>query len=68
MAEAEKPGARILKLEDHDPERELEFELEWLRGLTTQQRFELMFAKSGELREILFRHGHRAPVEVVKRT
>jgi len=58
----------ILKLETDDPEAELEFELAYLRSLTTQQRFELMFRRSREMAETLQRHGHRKPSEIVKRT
>jgi hypothetical protein len=57
----------ILKLAADDPERELAFELAYLRRLTTQERFDLMFRKSRELVESLARHGHRRPVAVVKR-
>jgi len=57
----------ILKLAADDPERELEFELAYLRSLTTQERFDLMFRKSRELAESLARHGHRKPAAVVKR-
>lgn len=32
----------ILKLAQHDPQRELEFEIDYLLSLTTQQRFEMM--------------------------
>jgi hypothetical protein len=60
----------ILKL---DPEattddRELEFELAYQRGLTTAERFEMMFRRSREMAEALIRRGHRKPVEVSKRT
>jgi hypothetical protein len=57
----------ILKLAADDPERELEFELAYLRSLTTQERFDLMFRKSRELAESLARHGHRKPAEILKR-
>ncbi len=57
----------ILKLAANDPKRELEFELAYLRSLTTRERFDLMFRKSRELAEALARHGHRKPVAVVKR-
>jgi hypothetical protein len=57
----------ILKLAADDPERELEFELAYLRSLTTQERFALMFRKSRELAESLALHGHRPPTAVVKR-
>jgi hypothetical protein len=41
--------------------------LAYLRSLTTQQRFELMFRRSREMAEMLFRHGHREPVAIIKR-
>ena len=58
----------ILKLPADDPERELEFELAYLRRLTTAERFELMFQKSRELAESLMRHGHRPPAPIFKRS
>ncbi len=60
----------VLKLDadDDDTERELAFELVYLRSLTTQQRFDLMFRRSREIAEVLLRRGYRKPVEVVKRT
>ena len=61
-------GTGILKLAADDPERELEFELAYLRGLTTQERFTLMFRKSRELAESLARHGHRQPAAIIKRS
>ncbi len=57
----------ILKLAADDPERELEFELAYLRSLTTQERFDLMFRKSRELAESLARHGHRKSAPILKR-
>jgi hypothetical protein len=60
-------GTSTLKLSADDPEQELEFELAYLRSLTTEERFALMFRKSRELAESLARHGHRKPVAVVKR-
>ena len=57
----------ILKLDADDEEKELEFELAYQRTLTTQQRFDLMFRKSREIAEVLLRHGHRKPLEIVKR-
>ncbi len=61
-------GGGILKLADDDAERELGFELAYLRSLTTAERFELMFRKSHELAESLVRHGHRKPAAIVKRS
>jgi len=57
----------ILKLAQHDPQRELEFEIDYLLSLTTQQRFEMMFKKSNEMKRILLRLGHRKPIEIIKR-
>ncbi len=54
--------------EDESEDRELEFELEYQRGLTKTQRFEMMFRKSGELAEELLRRGYRKPSEILKRT
>lgn len=60
----------VLKVKKHDEneEQELEFELAYQRTLTTQQRFELMFRKSGEIMEVMLRHGYRKPFEIIKRS
>jgi hypothetical protein len=58
----------VLKLTKHDEEREIEFELRFLLSLTTRQRFEMMFKKSEEMRELLEKSGHRKTFEVIKRT
>lgn len=57
----------IWRFDTDDEERELELELAYQRSLTTQQRFEMMFRKSREVAEMLQRHGHRKPFEIVKR-
>ena len=57
----------ILKLENDDQDRELEFELEYQLSLTVEQRFRMMFQKSREMAEILVRNGHRKPFEIIKR-
>jgi hypothetical protein len=60
----------VLKLDPDSvsEEDELEFELQYQRGLTTAQRFEMMFSRSREIGERLIRLGHRRPAEVVKRS
>jgi len=58
----------ILKLDDHDEEKEIEFETSWLLSLTPQERFQLMFKKTRELIELLEKNGHRRSPQVVKRT
>lgn len=60
--------APILKLADHDEEKEIEFELSWLLSLTLQERFQLMLKKTKELIELLERNGHRRPDQIIKRT
>lgn len=63
----------ILKLDQDDEDRELEFELAYQRTLTTQQRFDMMFRRSRLMAEALARHerrthGPRRPTEIVKRS
>lgn len=48
--------------------QELTFELDFLLGLTTEQRFELMFERSRQMAEALEAHGHRGPSSIFKRT
>lgn len=58
----------VLKIEknaEHEAD-ELDFELAYQRTLTTQQRFELMFRKSREIMEVMLRHGHRKPFEIIE--
>lgn len=58
----------ILKLEKHDEDREIEFELDYLMSLTTRQRFEIMFAKTREMRRLLGKTNKgKAVTEVIKR-
>jgi hypothetical protein len=57
----------ILKLENDDQDRELEFEVDYQLSLTVAQRFRMMFQKSREMAEILVRNGHRKPFEIIKR-
>jgi hypothetical protein len=51
--------APILKLDEHDEEKKIEFELYYLLSLTLQERFELMFKKTRELIDRLKKNGHR---------
>jgi hypothetical protein len=68
ITKAKNTMAPILKLDDHDEEQDIEFELSWLLSLTLQERFQLMFKKSRELIELLERNGHRRPDQIIKRT
>lgn len=42
-----------LKLSKHNEEQEIEFELNYLTSLTTQQRFQMMFKKTQEMLKLL---------------
>jgi hypothetical protein len=58
----------ILKLDHDDEERELEFELEYQRSLTFEQRFSMMLRRMKEINQMLEKYGHRKPFEIIKRT
>lgn len=60
----------ILKLDrhlKHTENRELEFELNYLRSLTTKERFKMMFSKSEEMFKLLKKNGHRKTSQIIKR-
>ncbi len=58
----------ILKLDEFDEEKEIEFELDYLTSLTTQQRFELMFKKTREMLSLhKKKNSRRACTEIIKR-
>ncbi len=62
----------ILKLDKHDEDKEIEFELDYLTSLTTSQRFELMFTKTREMLRLLSsatgkKDGLRTTTEIIKR-
>ena len=58
----------ILKLDKHDEDKEIEFELDYLMSLTTAQRFELMRHKTMELLKLTGRiNADRKTTEVIKR-
>ena len=57
----------ILKLDRSDESRELEFELDYQLSLSVEERFQMMFQKSREIKEMLIAHGHRKSFEIIKR-
>ncbi len=57
----------ILKLERDDPQRELEFELDYLLSLSSEERYRLMLRQSTDALEHMIRNGHLRPVEIIKR-
>lgn len=60
--------AKILKLTRHNPEKEIEFELRFLKPLSVRQRFEMMRRKTKEMLDLLEKSGHRRSFVVIKRT
>jgi hypothetical protein len=57
----------ILKLDEHNEEKEIEFELDYLTSLTTRQRFQMMFQKREEMLSLLKRNERRKATEIIKR-
>ncbi len=57
----------ILKLDKHDEEKEIEFELDYLTSLTTTERLQMMFQKTEETLSLLKRNEHRKTTEIIKR-
>ena len=57
----------ILKLDRHDEDKEIDFELDYLTSLTTKQRFEMMFTKTREMLRLLKKDGRRTTTEIIKR-
>ena len=58
----------VLKIEKDDENREIEFELCYLKSLTTRERFLLMQKKTEEMKEMLRKRGYRKSSEIVKRS
>ena len=58
----------ILKLDEDNEEKEIDFELDYQLSLDVEQRFRMMFQKSKELAEMLVKNGHRIPSEIIKRS
>lgn len=57
----------VLKLAKDDPQKELIFELDYQKSLTSTQRFRMMTKRSKEILQRLISHGYRKPFEIVKR-
>ena len=58
----------VLKLEKDDENREIEFELNYLKSLTIKERFLLMQKKSEEMKKMLRTRGYRKSPEIIKRS
>lgn len=57
----------ILKLEAHDEEQERRFDSDYLRSLSTEQRFRMVIETSTHIAQLLLDRGHRRAFEIVKR-
>jgi hypothetical protein len=57
----------ILKLDKHDEAKAIEFKLNYLTSLTTQQQFELMLRKTEEMLKLLKTDGRTKSNEIMKR-
>lgn len=57
----------FLALAKPDPDREIEFELNYLSRLSLKERFSMMLAKSRELKTNLVNNGHREAPSITKR-
>ena len=58
----------ILKTRTYNERAEIEFELDYLASLTTQQRFDMMLQESREMASLRKRHGSRRATQTIKRT
>ncbi|HNS18944.1 MAG TPA: hypothetical protein PKH24_00520 [Sedimentisphaerales bacterium] len=58
----------VLKMRTCNERAEMEFELDYLLSLTTQERFEMMFRKSREMAALRRRNGNRRATQITKRT
>lgn len=58
----------MLKLDKHDEDKEIQFELDYLASLTTRQRFQMMFTKTKEMLGLLKKqNANRKVTEIIKR-
>jgi len=57
----------VLKLDQDNEAIEIEFELRYLRSLTTKERFLMMQKKSDEMKKLLREHGYGKSSEIIKR-
>ena len=58
----------VLKIKQHDEKREIEFELQYQRSLTVQQRIAMLEERRKFIQQQLEAYGHRKPFEIIKRS
>ena len=54
-------------LKEDNEEKELEFELEFQRSLSVEERYRMLIERMELINQILIQYGHRKPFEIVKR-
>ena len=57
----------ILKLEKHDEKQEMEFEFEFLKSLTIQERFKMFEERNLFLKSLLYKNDDRETTTITKR-
>ena len=57
----------LLKMKEHDEEKERRFTLQNQRKLTIEERFQMLFEKARLMRELLKSHGHTSTPQIIKR-
>ncbi len=62
-----KKRKNVLLMKNHDEEKEIEFELQYLLSLSVQERFMLMERKIKEMKNLLYAHGYRRTPGIIKR-
>ncbi len=58
----------VLKLSEPNEEQEIDFELEFLKSLTVQQRFDMLEEKSQFIKSFLYKNDDRKITEIIKRS
>ncbi len=58
---------RKMKLALDDPQREFEFDLDYLLSLTSAERYAIMLRRSTDALERMIRHGYLPATEIIKR-
>lgn len=57
----------ILKLRRDNERKEIDFELNFLVSLSTEERFQMMFNKSNEMRQLLGKNARGRTTQIIKR-
>jgi hypothetical protein len=60
-------ATKVLKLAEHDEQREIAFELDFLATLSVDQRMEMMERKRREILALLELGGHGRTRQIIKR-